>query len=140
MKRLLAYAACWIGLALCIGALVGSLNIPKLYALATGGVRTQGSVLALKPANHRTVRYAYQVAGVTYEGAGTLGAGNPAFGSLTPGSPVLVHYVATNPGTSILGEPGPRLENEVSSVAMAMLVLPSLLILALVLARRRQGQ
>ena len=68
MKRMLVYVAVWAVLAIGLGALVGSLNVPKLRVLAADGIKTQGAVLALGPANHRAIRYSYQANDVVYSG------------------------------------------------------------------------
>lgn len=66
MKRVFAYIVSWIALALCFGSLVGAQHIPRLRALASQGIETQGVVLALEPSHHQTVRYSYRVGGVRY--------------------------------------------------------------------------
>ncbi|OOG36232.1 hypothetical protein B0E51_17855 [Rhodanobacter sp. C05] len=122
------YVGLWIVLALAIGSLLGSQNLHRYYALDSQGIKTSGTVIALEPEDHQGVRYSYQVAGNTYKGVGTVGSGNPKFGSLEVGTSVLVYYVGSDPGISELGEPGPRLQNEIESVLMAALTAPIFLL------------
>ncbi|GAB3096001.1 hypothetical protein GCM10027159_14550 [Lysobacter terrae] len=135
MKKALRYLAAWVALALCFGALVGSLNIPRLRTLASEGVKARGTVIALEPTNHRAVRYSYQVGNATYSGVGSDGYGNPDFDSLDTGDSILLYYGATAPATSVLGEPRARLRNEVSSVVSVMLFFPSIIVLAFIAKR-----
>jgi hypothetical protein len=137
MKRVLAYIASWIALALCIGLLVGAQNIFRLRALASQGIETQGVVLALEPAHHQAVRYSYRVGGVRYSGVDRVGYGNPEFGSLTVGDPISLYYAATTPEMSGLGDPHARLRDEISSAAIVAVVFPTLIVFAFVAKRRR---
>jgi len=125
-------AATWLVLALGLGALVGGQNLRRYYLLATDGIKTQGVVVDTEPQNHQLVRYSYQVAGISQAGVSNIGYGNPPFASLHAGAPVLVYYDSSEPTSSVLGEPAPRLSNEVVSVALVMLLFPSLIVWRLV--------
>lgn len=116
---------------------MGAQNIPRLRALASQGIETQGVVLALEPSHHQTVRYSYRVGGVRYSGVALAAYSNPDFGSLTVGDPISLYYVATAPEVSGLGDPHARLRNEVSSAVLVMLVFPTLIVFAFLAKRRR---
>jgi hypothetical protein len=140
MKRTLEYIAVWVTAALVIGLLLGSLNLARFSALASDGVKTFGTVFALEPSNHQTVHYTYQAGRATYKGLGTVGEGNPSFGSLSHGDSILLYYAATNPASSALGDPHARLRNEIISVAIPVLLFPSILVFGFIRKRRRSRQ
>ena len=140
MKRALAYVAVWTVIALTIGLLLGSLNLGRFHALSSGGVKTYGTVLALEPSNHQAVHYAYQVDGVAYKGSGTVGEGNTSFGSLSPGESVLLEYTPTNPASSALGDTHARLHNEITSIAIAVLLFPSAIVFGFILKNQRSNK
>ena len=136
MRLIVAYAAVWIGLAIGFGALIGSLNLPGLWAINASGIKAQAKVLALEPMNHQLVRYSYRVGGNLYTGAGTAGYGNPAFSHLTQGDTVLVYYLASEPERSVLGDARQRLREEIKSVVTVMLMFPTIIV-AVLASRRR---
>jgi Protein of unknown function (DUF3592) len=140
MRRVLTYAALWVALAIAIGSLIGSINIGRYREIAKQGVKTNGTVLTVEPHNHQTVRYSYQVSEITHSGSGTVGVGNPDVDTLAPGDSIVVYYAANAPATSVLGDPRPRYENELVSVALAALLFPSLVVGGLILKLRRQRQ
>ena len=69
------------------------------WQLARYGVRTEGRVIALTPENHATIRYSFQVGGLTYEGSD-----QPPF-ALAIGESLPVTYLPSKPATSTAGEP-----------------------------------
>jgi hypothetical protein len=134
-RHVVLYAIVWVVLAVGVAVLLGSLNLRDYMALARHGVATRGTVLKLEPEVHQTVRYSYRVDGVIHEGKGTVGRGNPCFCDLTAGDRILVYYDAGDPRISVMGEPAPRLENELISVGAAALLFPSFLVLAMAFKR-----
>jgi len=126
--RAVAYVGLWIALAIAVGGITGSMNLRRYYALESDGIRTTGTVTALESENHQVVRYRYQVAGATYEGVGSAGVGNPGFNALDVGTPVMIYYEASNPRVSALGNPAQRLHDEIQSVALASLIVPTILV------------
>jgi len=69
------------------------------WELKRHGVRTKGSVIALTPENHATVRYRFQVGGVAYEGSD-----QPPF-HVVVGDSLPITYLPSRPATSTAGEP-----------------------------------
>jgi len=130
-----AYVGLWIALALAVGGITGSMNLRRYYALESDGIRTTGTVTALEPENHQVVRYRYQVAGATYEGVGSVGVGNPGFNALDVGTSVMIYYERPNPRVSALGDPAPRLHNEIESVTLASFLVPTILVGAIAFRR-----
>ena len=123
----------WLGSAVAITLILGSINWPKYYRLAKQGVLTEGSVTQKEPENHQIIRYSYFVGKNIYNGVGHDGFGNPSFEEINVGERVKVHYLPKNPEISCLGNPSQLLENETIPIIGAALVFPSL---AIVLIKR----
>jgi hypothetical protein len=129
------YVLVWLMASIAIAVLAGS-NLPRYRGLFISGIKTRGVVLRTEPRNHALVCYWYRVNGIAYENCGNIGAGNPRFEALDPGMPVVLYFDTANPKISELGEPGPRLRNEVISVVMAVLFLPTILVAILAIGIR----
>jgi hypothetical protein len=121
MKRFLLL---WIAGASLIAFVLGSVNVPRLYSLTRRGAATCGSVTALEPNNHQTVRYSYQVNGQTYAGA-QQGTDIGVLKTFSSQCEEFVHYLPENPAISCFGDPAPMLSNELTFIALAMLIFPS---------------
>lgn len=127
--RFLLYLGLWIFLAIGIGIVFGSVNVKKFYDLVTDGSNTFGTVLSVNLKNHDTVCYSYTVSGTPYNGCDNCcGFGNAPIKSLEVGNLVKLYFVDSHPETSGLGDPRPRLHNEIFSMIIAMLIFPSLIV------------
>jgi Protein of unknown function (DUF3592) len=101
------------------------LNMPHLLRLGRG-VRGNGVVTALEPADHQAVRYKFDALGKTYSGVGRAGFGNPEFCCLSVGQNVIVYYDPADPSESCLGIPQELTKNEIPPVLLAGIVFPAL--------------
>ena len=123
------YVLLWLMVAAIIVG-IGSLNCPSLFRLVTRGVSSQGTVIALTPELHNTVRYEYHVAGEVITGQNQCWPPNPPLERLSVGQSVAIYYDPRNPKDSVLGNPKPMLENEIGSVLVAAVMIPTLITFA----------
>jgi hypothetical protein len=124
--------ALWLILAIAIAFVVGSLNVPLYERLITKGVQTKATVVELTPKIHNTVRYEYQVGGVKFEGQRSPWRPNPPTGELAVGDSLVIYYDPSNPSLSAPGDVGPMLTNELISVGMAALLMPTFIVFVLI--------
>jgi hypothetical protein len=108
--------------------LAGSVNWMRLYRLSRDGVPTDVTVSALEPEQHKTVKYTYVAGGMSYEGEGRGGSGNPAFEQIKVGDKLKGYYEAGNPSESSLGDPAPQLARETLFIALLAFLVPSLVV------------
>jgi hypothetical protein len=101
-------------------------NIPRYYALWRDGVPTTGHVIGLEPAIHQRVRYFYNTSDGTFYGSDTGGAGD--FKLLRLEADVRVVYLPDHPGVSLLGNPAERFANEILSVGLAVVIVPTFVV------------
>ncbi len=135
MRFLLFYAATAITIAL----LMGRSNWLSYYRLNHEGITAQALVTKTTCADHATFSYRFAVGGQSFDGRGSDGNGNPPCGSLKPGDPVQVVYLAAAPQTNHPGNPQESLVNETAVIVTAALVLPLLaLVILFLVVRRRQ--
>jgi membrane protein implicated in regulation of membrane protease activity len=123
------YIVAWLVLAILLAILTGSFSLRSYAALASRGVRTTGTVAELLPRDHASARYRYQVGDKSYEGLAGPREPNPPLEALKVGDAVVVYYNPTRPAFSVLGDPKPILENEVTSIAGAAIMFPTLIVL-----------
>jgi len=129
-KSSIIYLLVWLVLAGGLGFGLGSYNMPKFWVLAKRGVVVKGrvSVKEKRPIIH----YTYTVGKQTYQG--TDGIGNDAIlesRSLNVGDDIAVVYDPFNPQVSALGDIEGRLRNEINSLGLVILIVPTLLTLSL---------
>ena len=124
------YAITWLLLAITIVVVVGRLNWPAYHRMATVGVPGQATVVELLPNIHNTVRYEYRVDGRGFQGQMQSWRPNPPLSQLTVGHPLVIYYDAQNPEDSVLGYPKAMLQNETISVALAALIIPTLMVIS----------
>src|SRR5207249_8134067 len=122
------YAITWLLLVTMLAIGIGSLNWPTYRRVAERGVSGQATVIELLPKNHNTVRYEYQVAGRTFKGQGSSWRPNPPLEQLKVGQPLVIYYDPEHPEESVLGDPKPILENEVISIALTAVGIPTFLV------------
>ena len=137
-RSLVIPLALWLLAAASIFALVGSLNLPRLFAIVRAPVAMQVVVLETLSTQHQAVHYAYRVEGRDYRGAGTVGVGNPDFASLHPGDALLAFRAASRPELSVLGDPRARLRNGFLSAMLPAVTFPTFA-WSVLLFRRRQA-
>lgn len=111
----------WIVLACGFGFLVGSFNLPTFWALSKRGISTQGQVVRTE--KEVLVHYRFRVGQRVYTHSGLA----PSPQEIKPGAQVPVLYDPKNPQVSILGPVKPRLNNELISVGMVVLIFPAML-------------
>jgi hypothetical protein len=134
----LAALAVYVGGALAVGVLIGSLNLPRYSRLEAHGADATAVVTATTCQDHQTFAYAFRVAETTYTGRGGAGYGNPACPALRPGDRVRVRYLVADPGQSLPGDIDARLGREWQRVALGAFFLPLAAVL-IVRRRRRRG-
>jgi len=127
MKRFLLL---WFAGALLVAFGIGQFNVPLLYRLTRRGVKTCGTVTGFEPNNHRTVHYSYRVNDKTYSGAQEGGVGGEASASSNDCEGNVVFYLPERPDVSCISDPAPMLKNEIITVILAMLFIPSFLLLS----------
>ena len=118
----------YIGLAVLIGFLMGSFNLPEYFRLAREGRASSAIVTATDCGNHLNFSYKFAVGEAAYTGKGGAGFGTAACSELRPGDAVVVYYLPARPETNVPGDIRNRLENEVTSVLGAALLGPAFLI------------
>ena len=124
-RILLLASATWLLIVVGVALLVGQVNIPRLYRLASDSVSTIGRVTASHPKNHDTLSYIYTVGGRTY----VRDDGAPGHAvDFAVGQEVLVYYLPADPGVSTLRNPRAGLDNEIVSVALAAVGVATLLV------------
>ena len=128
------YVILWLVLAVAIGCLVGSQNLPTYHRLAERGVSGKATIVELLPQIHNTVRYEYQVAGQTYQGRMGSRQPNPPTEQLGVGQSVVIYYAPEHPEISVLGDPKLMFSGETFPVLLAALIGPTFIVF--VLARR----
>ena len=128
------YVILWLVLAVAIGCLVGSQNLPTYHRLAERGVSGKATIVELLPQIHNTVRYEYQVAGQTYQGRMGSRQPNPPTEQLGVGQSVVIYYAPEHPEVSVLGDPKLMFSSETFPVLLAALIGPTFIVF--VLARR----
>jgi hypothetical protein len=119
----------WIVGALAIMVPLSRVNLIQFWHLKRG-IRTDGVVTRLEPANHQAVHYTYEVAKQIYSGVGRAEFGNPEFCCLVIGQRVIVYYILERPSKSCVGIPDELIKNETSSIALAGVIFPLFAIFA----------
>ncbi len=131
------YLGFWLVLAVLFGTMVAGITRPRYRTLAARGVRTEGTVTALIPENHRMVRCRYEVRGKSYEEEHIPCTPNPPMEALQVGQKVVVVYDPANPSTSALGDPKLLLASETKAVIAVAVFAPTVLVLSTYWEQRR---
>jgi hypothetical protein len=121
----------WLLLAVLAFIAMGSVNLPLFHRIRANGVRQQAIATKLTPEFHYTVCYEYQVDGAKFEGQDQSWPPNPPLNEIKVGQSLVVYYDPQNPSRSVLGNPEPRLMNELTSVGTVTLVLPTVIVFGL---------
>jgi len=125
------YLTIWLVSAIAIAILLTSQNVPTFRRLATRGVEARGIVLELHPEIHATLTYKYQVGGSTFRGQTQPWPPNPPLQQIKVGQEVVIYYDPEHPEVSALGDPHLMLNNEISSVVLGAIGLPTFLVIVL---------
>ncbi|HUA37127.1 MAG TPA: DUF3592 domain-containing protein [Candidatus Sulfopaludibacter sp.] len=133
------YAITWLALAGVIAIGIGSLNWPAYHRMMAAGVTGQARVIELLPKIHNTVRYEYHVGGLVFEGQMQSWLPNPPLEQLRVGQPLVIYYDPQHPAESVLGDPRPMLQNEMFSVALAAVVVPTFIVVTWAWRSRRHA-
>jgi hypothetical protein len=128
--RLMKWLIVWLVSAIAIAFVIGNLNVPLYEHLITRGVPAKATVVELTPQNHGRVRYVYHVGGTRFERQDSPSPPN-ATGQVAVGESLIIYYDPLNPFLSVAGDPKPRLTNELIAIAMAALILPTLIVFIL---------
>ena len=142
VRLCLAYEVflCVAGLVFVVAAGLGSLNVPAFYRFTRRGVASPATVIELLPNDHAKVRYEYSIGGRAFKGGMQSWPPNPKIEELKVGHEVVIYYDREHPEKSVRGELHAMLENELSAVIAAALVMPTVLIWRLRWwIRRRRG-
>jgi hypothetical protein len=134
MKFVLA----WLTLAAAVVFGLGSLNWRAYRGLAVRGVTCQASVTEITLSHHNTVRYTYLVDGRPYAGQTQTGLPNPPPEQLKIGDKLIAYYDSIHPEISVLGDPNAILHNETLFIALAAIVIPTVLVLSWLPSSSRQ--
>jgi hypothetical protein len=132
------WAILWLILAAAFALGIGTLNVPLFNHLIRNGVREQATAVKLTPEFHNTVRYEYQVGAIKFEGQSQSWLPNPPVEKIKVGEPLVIYYDPLNPSRSVLGDPKPMLTNELISVGMVVLAVPTVIVFRLMQYQRRK--
>lgn len=124
------YAITWLALAITIVVVVGRLNWPGYRRLAAVGVPGRATVVEVLPNIHNTVRYEYRVDGRAFQGQMQSWRPNPPLPQLAVGHALVIYYDPQHPEDSVLGYPKPMLQNETISVALAAVIIPTVMVVS----------
>jgi len=131
--RIIFLAIIWLVMACGMYYGIGSLNMPKFNTLSQRGVETIGKITKLEPRNHASVSYSFFAKnGKGYFNIGHSGFENPDFNALAIGQTVIVFYDDKNPDTSSLGYPKDQRKNELISLIMAAVGIPTFMVVVLI--------
>jgi hypothetical protein len=122
----------WLILALIVAAWMGSINTPRFWQLTKHASRCQGTVTEVTIDDHNTVHYQYTLNNRVYTGQTQSGMPNPASGKLRIGDMVIVFFDPNAPSSSVLSAPEALLENEIISMGLAAVIIPSLIVLLII--------
>jgi hypothetical protein len=122
-------ALVFLGLALVLGAGLGSLNLPTYLRLARHAEAIGATVIQPDCDNHATFTYRFVVGGRLYTGKGS--AISVSCERLRVGDQVEAYYLPGDPETNAPGNVRQALHNEVVSIVLAATVFPFFLILVL---------
>jgi uncharacterized protein DUF3592 len=129
-KTGIKYATAWLVLTILTGVILGGLNLPTYWRLASRSASADGVVVEALPEMHRMVRYRYVVEGRKYDGLAHSYPPNPPFEQLVEGTTLTVYYDPQKPDRSVLGSPSELLKNETIPVTIAAILFPTLTLLA----------
>jgi hypothetical protein len=118
-------ALLWLLLAILIFVGLGSINLPKLFAIASDFGLAEGSVLSTECSNHATVHCEYRVADRSYEGGEHLG---DRCENLKQGDRLQIYYARSSPELSEAREPHGALVGELAAIGAAAIFLSPLII------------
>jgi Protein of unknown function (DUF3592) len=138
IQRRMAFLLFYALAAAAIAVLGGRPHWLSYYRLADAGVVTQALVTHTSCADHSAFSYRFAVGGLSIDGSGDAGYGNPPCGALKPGDRVQVVYLPSAPQSNLPGDPRERLANETIGIVLAALFLPLALLLILFLFLRRR--
>ena len=118
----------WLALAVAVLGGIGSFNVPALYRSVKHGVASHATIIEILPMDHNRVRYEYLIGSRSFRGAMQAWPPNPDIENLKVGQKVVIYYDREHPEKSVLGEPSTMLENELGSVALLALIVPTFVV------------
>ncbi len=122
------YVFAWLALAVAVIVGFGSFNWLSYRRLALRGVRVGATVVELLPKDHNTMRYTYTVGGRSFTGKMQSRAPNPPLEQIQVTQSVVIYYDPEYPEISVAGDPVPILKNETITIALGVLMFPTLLV------------
>jgi hypothetical protein len=132
MKNILISVGVWLALACIVGIILGHNDLIRLHWLSQRSTKTQGTVLAKEPQNHRLVDYEYTVGQRSFRGQDRVDEEAISFDSIQPRDHITIYFDSENPSYSVLGNPRMRYENEIRSVGAATVIFPILIVVILI--------
>jgi hypothetical protein len=133
--RLLLLAFAWLGLAVAVAVFLGSLNVPNLVEISWNEKQATGKITRTECDQHSLVFYTFLADGREYSSQDR----SSNCRSVRAGDAVTVYFTSTSPEHSVIEKPSRRLSNELVSIALACVMMPSLIIGAIVWRSRSSG-
>jgi hypothetical protein len=130
----------WGILAITIGGGLSLLNLRTYYALRNHGVAITGTVIERSPRIHDSVLGEFAVNGTMYRCRSSFVAPpNPHKDTLRAGEPIQIVYLPEKPDRCTLGDPAALIPNELASVLLAALLMPTFIVGVTLIRRHRAG-
>jgi hypothetical protein len=117
----------FVGVAAVVGGLTASVNLFHYSALKKHGASSPGVVTETRCSHHNTVLYEFQVQGRTFQGSTSAGWLAPNCSVIHAGDRLQVTFLPADPSVNGGGDFPSAYRNEVVSVLLAALGVPSLL-------------
>lgn len=137
--RSILLVAAALAVAAAAGLWLRSQEWPKHRLLIREGVAGRALVTAKGVGDPRNVHYTYSAGGALHSGVGRAGYGTPPFDALDVDDEVLIFYAQSDPGVSVLGDPGEHMRGHNRLLALIILLVVPALIAALMGELRRQS-
>jgi Protein of unknown function (DUF3592) len=118
----------FVTLATLIGAVLGSINMPRYASLARHGRVTVATVVATDCPNHATFLYRFTSEDRSHSGRGNASSVRVPCEHLRPGDQVPVSYLPWDPNTSTVGDVHHHLVNEAVSVVLSATLFPLVIV------------
>jgi hypothetical protein len=122
----------WVGIAITIVYILGSVNVPTLMKLARNPAQASATVILTDCQYHASVYYHYLAGGKNYTGRAQMGEECKLMKS---GDKLSIYYVKTDPSISGYGDPSKRLKGELTVIGLIAVFFPSAILFILILQR-----
>jgi len=122
-------------LAATIAAVIGRLNIPSLIKLVKHGAPITATIIRTTCDSHNSAAYTFTVGSARYSGGDN---GIQDCRSLHPGDQITIYYDLTDPALNRASEPTAALRNEIISISLAAVLIPTFALGAVLFRKRRK--